>query len=461
MTTATNATRFLIRDGIFRVIEKDIRDAYAADRRPWVVGFSGGKDSTACLQLIYYALTQMPRSERSKPIYVLASDTRVETPRITARMRSELEFIQTAAEHDGVPITTQIVYPKLNDTFWVNLIGRGYPSPTSRFRWCTDRLKIYPVSEFIERVVSQAGEAVIVLGARTGESSIRAQTMHRRKIDGNRFRPHVGLPKSWVYTPIEDLTTNEVWTYLLNVPSPWSGNNRELVALYKQASGGECPLVIDTSTPSCGQSRFGCWTCTVVDRDKSMEALVESGEEHLEPLLRLRDFLKEVRDVPGSRYNIRRNGTTPYRRGTEEAMTNTGPFAHQTRMEILRQALGAQKESGITLIEGDELAIIQEIWNKEENDHPDKPDVPADAVARIWRHVLEEADMPGEDTSYDHLDSEDQLLRQVCEERSVPFEMMRRLRDIEEEYGHLRRRHGLPEDMREVVRACCSEERGG
>ena len=246
-------------------------EAYLEDQRHWVVGYSGGKDSTALLQVIYYSLARLPRDQLHKHVYVLGSDTRVETPRISARLRAELDSINKAATRDGLPMTGHLVYPSLNDTFWVNLIGRGYPSPTRHFRWCTDRLKIRPVSEFIQSVVSRAGAVVVVLGARKAESATRAHTMERREIAGSRFRPHISLPKAWVYTPIEDLTTNEVWTYLINVPSPWNGNNRELVALYKQAAGGECPLVIDKSTPSCGQSRFGCWTCTVADRDKSAE----------------------------------------------------------------------------------------------------------------------------------------------------------------------------------------------
>jgi hypothetical protein len=43
---------------------------------------------------------------------------------------------------------------------------------------------------------------------------------------------------------------------------------------YASASNGECPIQIDTSTPSCGNSRFGCWPCTVVDRDKASEGLL-------------------------------------------------------------------------------------------------------------------------------------------------------------------------------------------
>lgn len=449
MPTHTGKGTSTDRSNIFQAIANEIRHAYLENRHPWVIGFSGGKDSTALLQMIYYALTELPSGQLRKPLFVLASDTRVEAPHISKRIKNELEAIQSAAAEDGLPLTTHLVFPKLNDTFWVNLIGRGYPSPTSQFRWCTDRLKIQPVSEFIRSVVDTTGEAIVVLGARKEESATRAQTMRRNEIAGNRFRPHKDLNKAWVYTPIEDLTTNEIWIYLLQVPSPWRGDNKGLVGLYKQASG-ECPLVIDQSTPSCGQSRFGCWTCTVVDRDKSMECLVDSGEENLEPLLKLRDYLKHVRDLAGSRYNIRRNGTTPLRRGTGEIMTNTGPLTHETRMDILNRLFAAQKESGLILIEGDELALIQEIWNKEENHLPGKPEIPADGVARIWNRALEEDEMP-EDIGSDRLNSEDQLLRETCEEQGVPFELIRRLRDVEEQYGHLRRRFGLPGDMRDAI----------
>lgn len=441
---------FEVREGIFHKFSEDIIEAYLDDKRSWVLGFSGGKDSTALLQLIYYSIAKLPNEKRKKHIYVIASDTRVEMPHISTRVRRELDMISASAEQDCLPISTHLVYPKLNDTFWVNLIGRGYPSPNSRFRWCTDRLKIFPVSEFIRSVVNKSGSAIVVLGARKDESATRAQSMNRNEIKGSRFRPHQDLSKAYVYTPIEDATANEVWTYLLNVPNPWDGDNRGLVELYKQASG-ECPLIIDRSTPSCGHSRFGCWTCTVVEKDKSIESLIFAGDKQLIPLLELRDYLRDVRNRPGARYDQRRNGSIARRRGTNEVMSNTGPFTHETRMEILERILEAQKESGITLIEGDELTIIQEIWNKEENNHPSKPIIPTDAVVGIWKDVLEEGSMSNNTEKHNNLNNEDRLFQKVCEKHDIPFEMMRRLRDIEEEHGHLKRRHGLPEQMREII----------
>ena len=134
-----------IREDIFHDISDEIADTYISDERPWILGFSGGKDSTALLQLTYYTIAKLPKEKRNKHIYIIASDTRVEMPHISERIRKELDLILLSAERDNLPISTHLVYPKLNDTFWVNLVGRGYPSPNSHFRWCTDRLKIHPI----------------------------------------------------------------------------------------------------------------------------------------------------------------------------------------------------------------------------------------------------------------------------------------------------------------------------
>jgi DNA sulfur modification protein DndC len=76
---------------------QDVRDLYLADRRPWVVGYSGGKDSTAALQLVWYALAGMPAEQRVKPVYVISSDTFVETPVIVDFIDKNLDAVNRAA----------------------------------------------------------------------------------------------------------------------------------------------------------------------------------------------------------------------------------------------------------------------------------------------------------------------------------------------------------------------------
>ena len=250
---------------------EDVREVYRSDNRPWVLGYSGGKDSTATLQLVWMALSEMTPEERHKPVYVISSDTYVETPVIVDHIDTNLDKINEAAQKSGMPFEASKVVPELDHTFWVNLIGRGYPAPSNKFRWCTDRMKIQPANKFILDRVADFGEVVMVLGVRSGESATRDQVLNNYAIKGSRLRRHRSLTGAFVFSPIEEFTVDDVWTYLLQVKSPWGVNNRKLVAMYRNAQSGECPLVVDTSTPSCGNSRFGCWVCTVVDRDSSME----------------------------------------------------------------------------------------------------------------------------------------------------------------------------------------------
>jgi DNA sulfur modification protein DndC len=339
-------------------LQDEIREVYRGDDRPWVIGYSGGKDSTTALQLIWGALKGLPESELKKPVYVISSDTLVETPMIVDFVDRTLDQINQSAKAQGLPITSHKVVPTTDDSFWVNLLGRGYPVPSNQFRWCTERLKISPANAFILDRVAEFGEVVVVLGVRSSESSTRAQVMSLHKISGSHLSRHSTLPKAFVYTPIEPFTVDDVWTYLLQVPSPWGGNNRDLVTLYRNAQAGECPLVVDTTTPSCGNSRFGCWVCTVVNRDASMEAMVENGEEWLEPLLEFRNRLSALQDSalwPSIRKYKRRDGRIKLKDGAPQPW---GPYTIETRKDLLRGLLEVQARVSST--EGhEETALIQ------------------------------------------------------------------------------------------------------
>lgn len=271
-----------------------VQNIYKSDGRPWVIGFSGGKDSTAVLQLVWAALKRLPEKERTKKIFVISSDTLVEAPAVVNRIAQEQNNINKAAIEQKLPIEAHMVTPEIKDTFWVNIIGKGYPTPYTNFRWCTDRLKIQPTTKFITETVAKYGEVIILLGARRQESSSRAQVMSNRDDLGNRLSRHNDMPNAFVFTPIEDWSTNDVWTFIMQMKNPWGGNNKELKTMYLNAQGGECPLVIDTSTSSCGGGRFGCWTCTVVNKDKSMDNLIDNGHDWMKPM---QDFRSSLTDI--------------------------------------------------------------------------------------------------------------------------------------------------------------------
>ncbi len=430
----------------------EIQQVYKTNAYPWVIGFSGGKDSTATLQLVWNAIASLSPGDRQKPIYVIASDTLVETPVIVDIIDQTLRSINDVARNHKLPFSAHKVSPRREDTFWVNLIGRGYPAPTQRFRWCTERMKINPANEFILDRASEAGEVVTVLGARVSESTTRAQVLQpndpekirQRSITGNALLTrHTKLRRAYVYTPIKDWTTDDVWTYLLQIPSPWGANNRDLAALYRTANAGECPLVIDDTTPSCGNSRFGCWVCTVVERDSTMNALIDSGEEWMYPLLQLRDWIAETRS-PDRKQEVRdykrRNGTISYK---EDGTLIRGPYRFEFCQEVLRRVLRAQQEvrtngpdPRVELITEPELHEIRRIWRTERQDF-------ADLVPTIYRQAVgRELMWPQDDASLFSQEDAD-ILAEISAEHGIPTDMVLKLIQMERNMAGMARRSAI------------------
>jgi DNA sulfur modification protein DndC len=100
-------------------------------------------------------------------------------------------------------------------------------------------------------------------------------------------------------------------------------SNKDLFELYRGATeDNECPFVIDTSTPSCGDSRFGCWVCTLVSEDKSMSAMIQNDEQKswMQPLLDLRNEL-DIYDDHDRRDFRRMTGKVQLLSGINEKVT--------------------------------------------------------------------------------------------------------------------------------------------
>jgi DNA sulfur modification protein DndC len=435
-------------------ILKEIQTVYLQDDRPWVIGFSGGKDSTCTLQLVWSALVALPPEKRHKKIHVISSDTLVETPVIVDLIDGSLERIRRSAKEEGLPISATKVQPELGETFWVNLIGKGYPAPYRNFRWCTDRMKIQPADRFILEQVTKSGEVIVVLGVRRQESMTRAQVMSLARIKGSLLSRHRTLPSTFVYTPIADFSTEDVWGYLLQNPNPWKNNNRDLLALYKSANAGECPLVVDDTTPSCGNSRFGCWVCTVVSKDHAMEALVDGGDRWMLPLLEFRNFLASTQDPTKKaefRDAKRRNGQMKLKTDGSPALAR-GPYRFEFRKELLRKLLLAQRsvqahgpDNEMELIRLPELEEIRRIWRRECGDWED-------SVPTIYREVYgRDLDWLPEDLGA--FSAEDAaMLRRACEKQGVPPVLVARLLDIERDVQGMAKRASVFVNLSKVLR---------
>ena len=441
--------------GAIEALSEEIRELYASDDVPWIIGYSGGKDSTATLQLIWTAVAGLPVEQRKKTIHVISTDTLVENPVVAAWVTHSLEAMGAAATKQELPIKPHRLTPRVEESFWVNLIGRGYPAPRHKFRWCTERLKIKPSNRFILSMVNQNSHAILCLGARKTESQARARVIEKasRNRIKDKLNPNPTMPGCFVYTPIEEWTNDDVWMFLTQCVNPWGYNNTDLLGMYAGASAdGECPLVVDTSTPSCGDSRFGCWVCTLVEKDKSMSAMIQndSEKEWMLPLLKLRNKLDFRTMGEGDEESSDRH-LRDFRRmsGAIQTMKDgrviPGPYLQSAREDWLRELLKAQtwiRQHGpddvrsIELITLDELQEIRRIWVVDKHEMED-------SLPRVYEEVTGEK-YPGprlDDSMAIH--AEDlALLKKTCGDDSLHYELTRELLGVTRQGRSSQRRAG-------------------
>ncbi|MDM8559841.1 DNA phosphorothioation system sulfurtransferase DndC [Candidatus Parabeggiatoa sp. HSG14] len=428
---------------------------YLSDGIPWVVGYSGGKDSTAALQLIWYAVSKLPEKKRIKPVYVISTDTLVENPIVALWVESSLEAMEKAAIDQNLPITPHRLTPEVADRFWVNLIGRGYPAPRPKFRWCTSRLKINPSNNFINNVIRQNGQVILVLGTRKAESVVRAVNMakHEKTSTREKMATNASLPNSWIYTPIADWTNDDVWMYITQVKNPWEYNNKALLSMYQGATAdGECPLVVDTSTPSCGDSRFGCYVCTMVEQDKSMQAMIQNDEEKewMLPLMKLRNEWLDIKEDRKHRDFRRMSGVLKVVGGR----LVHGPYKQAFREKLLRALLQAQQDvqkdgppevKNLELITYNDLEEIRRLWVMEKHEIEDN-------LPKIYERVMKQP-YPGKRLDDNQVFQPEDiiLLKEICQQEgdneNIHFQLIRELLHLEQQHRTMARRAGLYDSL--------------
>lgn len=450
-------------------LRHEIRELYVADAVPWIIGYSGGKDSTAVVQLVWQAIEELPVEKRTKPIYVISTDTLVENPVVAQWVGMSLTQMERVAAEKVMPFRPNRLMPTVENTYWVNLIGKGYPAPRHKFRWCTERMKISPSNAFINGIVRGNGEAILLLGTRKKESQRRQRSMleHEKYRVRDRLSPNSTLPGTLVYSVIEEWSNDQVWMFLMQFANPWGYNNKDLLTMYQGASAdGECPLVVDTSTPSCGDSRFGCWVCTLVDKDKSMSAMVQNDEEKewMYPLLVFRNKYLDFRPPDGRRDEQTDRDRRDFRRMNGSITIYNGrsvhgPYTQSAREEILFQLLKTQeavrklgREGGIRhaetmeLITLHELEEIRRIWVVEKHEIEDSlPSLFERATGRQYPgKTLDENLMFGRE--------EMAILHDVCRGDRVHYELARELLDVERRFRTMSRRAGLFGALDDAIR---------
>ena len=351
----------------FEEIIEEMKIVYKHDQRPWMIGFSGGKDSTMLCMLVFEMLMSLKPGEIKKKIYITSSDTMVENPIVKRYMHKMSKMIGEAGEKYG--ICSNIVKPPSDKTFWTYVIGLGYPTPEPPgFRWCTDRLKIRPINQFTLDTIKANGEVVMLLGVRKAESSYRARGITAREVEGKLLIRHTDIPNAYVYNPLTEIPNNLVWEYLLKNDgiTPWGSDNKYLFSLYQGEEMGEEQSVLGEVDKDkiavTGNSRFGCWICTMVKEDKSLLNFINKGSKELIPYRDFRYWLMEKRTDSTMRDRKRRNGAVYEGKDGELGL---GPFTLDGRRIILEELLKLEEVVGEEIITIEELKAIDKMWASE------------------------------------------------------------------------------------------------
>lgn len=408
----------------YQDIKEEMKLVYLHDKRPWMIGYSGGKDSTLLCQLVFEMLLSLPEYKRWKPVYIVTSDTLVENPIIKKYMHRMSAAINLASEEQKLNVQAHMIYPETRQTFWSLVIGLGYPTPEPPgFRWCTERLKINPSNAFTYNTIKKDGEIVILLGVRKAESAARSRSISSREIEGKILVPHEQIPKAYVYSPLADVKNENVWEYLLkgDGKSAWGTDNNYLYSLYQGENLGEEDSVVGQVNKDnmkvTGNSRFGCWICTMVKEDKSLKNFIDHGATELIPLRDFRNWLVELRSNPEARDYRRRNGSVYVMANGEYGR---GPFTMDARKEILRRLLRLENETGFDLISIEELKTIDKIWE-------DEGDLSRRALVDIYYEEKHER-LPWDNFKKAKYDADTlSTIAELCEKHDVPFDLVSKL----------------------------------
>ena len=289
--------------------------------KKWIITYSGGKDSTTVVIMALYMKELHPDID----LNITYSDTMMEIPQMSAVAHSFLEAIEAR-----YPAKVNIVYPNINDTYWVRMIGRGYPPPGPRFRWCTDKIKIKPSRKL------HNDDGIYITGLRLGESSQRDGRIKNSCLNGvvNECGGNVWMSQQGidVAAPIINWTTEEVWAFL---------------AFSAKKVVPEVQYVIDLYGNTT--MRFGCWMCTVVKRDKTLMTLSDQGDITANKLLEFREWLMTESGKDENRY-IRKNGVK-------------GRLRKEFRLEILERLKKLESETGLRLITEKEVQVSTMLIN--------------------------------------------------------------------------------------------------
>ncbi|MCK2000195.1 phosphoadenosine phosphosulfate reductase family protein [[Brevibacterium] frigoritolerans] len=406
----------------FNDIIDSLEELYFKEDKEWMVTYSGGKDSSLVLSLVFKMLNRLPKAKRFKRVHIVSADTKVESYQMTSYLKKNLKLIKSF--EDELNIRVHLVKPDMKNSYFWNVIGRGNvaPKPPSPFQWCTKKMKIIPMNKKTKEILSQAPvnftnglaeygievkekserpyDLIMLLGSRVDESTKRARSINKFSFDEKDvFAWNPDFKNVKMCNAVKFIKTSDLWTYIRGEEYlPWGLPSIELWDMYSDGSG-ECPMTRGelTETKACGSSnsRNGCWVCLYSGkRDKMLETLISSGHSEVQYLSEWKAYLFDVTYDIRYREPLKRKEVKDNNKKIEQAKVETmdifsfleddpminrynnfekgekteyepGGFTFEIRLKLLQKLLYTQKMVGYSLIENNELMAILKNWEEE------------------------------------------------------------------------------------------------
>lgn len=318
---------------------------YGEQYRHWALAYSGGKDSSATVTFVAWAI----KNGRVKPpesLTVLYADTRMELPPLQQGALLMLD----ALRQDG--FNAQVVLPAMDERFYVYMLGKGVPPPSNTFRWCTGQLKVRPMLDALSALREYSGNKLLMLtGVRLGESAARDQ---RIALSCSRNSGECG--QGWFQSSTPEAIADTLAPLL-----HWRLCHVYDWLYFDERHGYDAKMI--AAVYGDGEVRTGCIACNLASRDTVMERLVrQPAWSRLAALLELKPLYAELKQP---RWRKRKAAPELLQDGTySKNGQRMGPLTMAGRAYGLERVLDIQQRAGVDLINVDEQERIRQMWHQ-------------------------------------------------------------------------------------------------
>jgi DNA sulfur modification protein DndC len=316
---------------------------YGRKYHHWAIAYSGGKDSTATVSFVAWAIKsgEVPMPES---LAILYADTRMELPPL---QQGAIKLLSQMAERG---FQTRIVLPPIDERFYVYMLGRGVPPPKNRFRWCTSQIKVEPMLAALRSVREKAGEKILMLtGVRLGESAARDA---RIALSCSKDSGECG--QGWFQRSNSDAVSDTLAPLI-----HWRLCHVYDWLYFDQRHGYDVAGIATVYGED--DVRTGCVGCNLTEKDTALRRVLRSPQwAHLAPLLELKPLYREL---TLAKWRKRKAAPEVLKDGSySKNGQRMGPLTMDGRAMGLARILDIQDRARVDLINSEEEARIRDLW---------------------------------------------------------------------------------------------------